>query len=172
MCVRARPVYVCAPCVYVLGGGLGRRDDVVPGSLNTEMSSRPISPQFWAAGRREWVGNGCSASQPSPNWSRALGLALWQRRGHIPPTVLLYTQDLWRCGFCLVFPESQFGGLCWRRRGKGIQVRQAAFQAMSHWERRLRREHLPQETISLQSHQPRVPAAPALIQSSQAVLPM
>lgn len=145
---------------------------MVPGSLNTEMSSRPISPQFWAAGRREWVGNGCSASQPSPNWSRALGLALWQRRGHIPPTVLLYTQDLWRCGFCLVFPESQFGGLCWRRRGKGIQVRQAAFQAMSHWERRLRREHLPQETISLQSHQPPVPAAPALIQSSQAVLPM
>ena len=32
------PVYVCAPCVW---GGWG--DDGVPGSVNTEMSSRPTS---------------------------------------------------------------------------------------------------------------------------------
>ena len=83
--------------------------------------------------------------------SQALtGASSVAEEGHTPSTVLLYTQDLWRCGLCLVFSESQLRGLCWRRLWKGRQVRRTAFQAMSHWEHRLRREHLPQETISLQ----------------------
>lgn len=54
----------------------------------------------------------------------ATGSSLWQRKGHIPPIPLLpYTRDLWRCGFGLAFPESQFGGLCWRRLWKGSLVR-------------------------------------------------
>lgn len=58
--------------------------------------------------------------------------------------------------------------------GKGIpEVRRAAFQAMGHWEHRLRREHLPQGTISLQSHPaPGARSSHLLLQSTQAVLPM
>lgn len=131
-----------------------------------------LPPQFWAAGRRECVGNGCSANQPGPNWSRALGLILWQRKGCIPATVLPCTQDLWRCGFCLVFPECQFGGLCWRRLWKGSRVRQANFQAMSHWEPRLRREHLLQGFSPCRlGSEPPAPSPRSLQPRASALLP-
>lgn len=113
-------------CVLGRGGGMtgcreGRGQRCPPDSYR--------APQLWAA-RREWIGNGCSVNLPSPNCCSVLGLVLWQRRGHISPTLLLpYTRDLWRCKFCLAFPESQFGDLCWRRPWKGSLVAQAAFQA-------------------------------------------
>lgn len=107
------------------GGMIGCREG--RGQRCPPDSSR--APQLWAA-RREWIGNGCSVNLPSPNCRSALGLVLWQRRGNIPPTLLLpYPRDLWRCKFCLAFPESQFRDLCWRRPWKGSLVTQAAFQA-------------------------------------------
>lgn len=52
------------------------------------LSDASPSPHFWAARRKEEIANGCSANLLNPECSRALGLVLWQRRGHILPTPL------------------------------------------------------------------------------------
>lgn len=47
----------------------------------------------------------------------------------LPLSSSLNAPGLWRCKFCLAFPESQFGDLCWRSPWKGSPVTQATFQA-------------------------------------------
>lgn len=113
------------------------------------------APQLWAARRREWTRNGCSDNLPSP-MQQPLDLVFVAGEGphssHSPPPC---ARDLWRCGFCLAFPESQFGGLCWRRLWKGSRVgRLPSRHEPLGPKGSSQREHLPQDMISLHSQPP------------------